>query len=43
MVSYEVNDNKGQGETKQFDTNQPFTIKTYKATVEEIIEHFKDK
>lgn len=30
-------------ETKQFDTNQPFTIKTYKATVEEIIEHFKDK
>ena len=28
-------------ETKQFDTNQPFTIKVYKATVEELIEHFK--
>ena len=28
-------------ETKQFDTNQPFTIKVYKATVEEIVEHFK--
>ena len=28
-------------ETKQFDTNQPFTIKVCKATVEEIIEHFK--
>lgn len=28
-------------ETKQFDTNQPFAIKAYKATVEEIMEHFK--
>ena len=28
-------------ETKQFDINHPFIIKAYKATVEELIEHFK--
>ena len=28
-------------ETKQFDINHPFIIKAYKATVEEIVEHFK--
>lgn len=30
-------------ETKQFDINHPLIIKAYKATVEELIEHFKEK